>query len=126
MNIVDLHYAGGPLFMSILSIIFLTILFIAGKKIYDLVSNSGKDTSKQMDVSSVLQLGIFAAVFGIFGQCIGLFQAFMAIEEAGDISPAMIFGGLKVSMITTLYGLLIFLISFLIWFGLKQTINSID
>ena len=106
--------------MSILSFIFLTILFIAGRNIYDLVSNSGANPDKQINVSSVLQLGIFAAVFGIFGQCIGLFQAFMAIEEAGDISPAIIFGGLKVSMITTLYGLMIFLISFIIWFGLKQ------
>ena len=69
-------------------------------------------------------MGIFAAVFGIFGQCIGLFQAFMAIEAAGDISPAMIFGGLKVSMITTLYGIFIFLISFLIWFLLKLNVNK--
>ena len=39
-----------------------------------------------------------------------------AIEAAMDISPAIMAGGLKVSMITTLYGILINLLSILIWF----------
>jgi hypothetical protein len=124
MNIVELHSAGGPLFMSILSLTFLIILIYSGIKAYRLFSSPGEISKNAADVSQILQLGIFSAVFGIFGQCIGLFMAFMAIEEAGDISPAMIFGGLKVSMITTLYGLLIFLVSFLIWFGLKQKVVS--
>jgi len=108
--------------MSILSLIFLTNLILSIKMGYELFSKNENTTIASKGISQIMHLGIFAAVFGIFGQCIGLFQAFMAIEEAGDISPAMIFGGLKVSMITTLYGLLIFLVSFLIWAGLKQKV----
>jgi len=55
-------------------------------------------------------------ITGIMGQLIGLLMAFGAIERAGDISPAMVFGGLKISMYTTLYGILIYLLSILIWF----------
>lgn len=60
-------------------------------------------------------IGSFALVTGILGQLIGLYMAFSAIEQAGDISPSLMMGGLKVSMITTLYGILIFLLSLLLW-----------
>ena len=43
-------------------------------------------------------------------------MAFTAIEAAMDISPAIMAGGLKVSLISTLTGLIIYLISIVIWF----------
>lgn len=61
-------------------------------------------------------IGTFALVTGILGQLIGFYQAFNAIEKAGDISPSLMMGGLKVSMITTLYGIIIFLLSLFLWF----------
>ncbi len=64
----------------------------------------------------VKSVGLFIMITGILGQLIGLLEAFKAIERVGDISPAMLAGGLKVSMITTLYGILIYLFSILIWF----------
>ena len=64
----------------------------------------------------VKTIGSFALVTGILGQLIGLYGAFEAIEAAGDVSPGLLAGGLKVSMITNIYGILIFLISLLLWF----------
>jgi biopolymer transport protein ExbB/TolQ len=58
-------------------------------------------------------------ITGILGQLIGLYMAFVAIEQAADISPAIVAGGLKVSMITTLYGVFIYLFSILLWFLLS-------
>jgi len=63
-------------------------------------------------------MGLFTMITGILGQLIGLLLAFRAIEEAADISPAIVAGGLKVSMITTLYGIGIYLLSILLWLGL--------
>jgi len=60
-------------------------------------------------------LGLFTMITGILGQLIGLMMAFSAIERAGDISPALVYGGLKVSMYTTLYGIFIYLLSILFW-----------
>ena len=45
----------------------------------------------------VKSVGLFTMITGILGQLIGLLDAFKAIEQMGDISPAMLAGGLKVS-----------------------------
>ena len=61
-------------------------------------------------------MGSFAFLFGIFYQVIVMIQALNAIEAAGDISMALIAGGLKVSLIVPVYGLILFLITYIIWF----------
>jgi biopolymer transport protein ExbB/TolQ len=64
-------------------------------------------------------------ITGILGQLIGLYSAFRAIEQAGDISPALVFGGIKVSMITTFYGIFIYLLSLLLWFVVSLVLDRI-
>jgi biopolymer transport protein ExbB/TolQ len=88
--------------------------------------------SKKSSLEAVLRrigygksIGLFAMITGILGQLIGFYQAFSAIENAGDISPALVYGGIKVSMITTLYGISIYLISLMIWFSFSVIIERI-
>lgn len=109
---IDLYYQGGPLFMGILSLIFIAMI-IATVLVW-----KGPE-SDFLEPSLVKQIGLFALVFGIFGQLLGLYQAFSAIQEMGSVSPAMLAGGIQVSMITTLYGMVIFLISLGLYAVLK-------
>ena len=60
-------------------------------------------------------IGSFALIFGVFSQLIGLYQAFDVIEEMNGISTALLMGGLKVSMIPTFYGIVIFMLSLILW-----------
>ena len=48
-----------------------------------------------------------APMLGFFGTVVGMVQAFDDIETAGDISPAIVAGGIKVALLTTLAGLLV-------------------
>lgn len=43
---------------------------------------------------------------GFLGTVIGMIQAFDKIQQVGDISPAIVAGGMKVALITTVYGLI--------------------
>ncbi len=112
-----LFLMGGPLFMGILTILLVIMLAVA---IYFLISiGSGEangNESFRHRLSYLKSIGLFTMITGILGQLIGLMAAFKAIERAMDISPAMLAGGLKVSMITTLYGILIYMLSILLWF----------
>ena len=47
---------------------------------------------------------------GFLGTVIGMVQAFDAIEAAGDISPTVVAGGMKVALITTIFGIVAALI----------------
>ena len=71
------------------------------------------------DLKIIIELGLFALFFGIFIQLIALYQVLTILEHASDISPALLMGGLKVSMYTTLYGGYIFAFTAIIWFILK-------
>ena len=43
---------------------------------------------------------------GFLGTVVGLVQSFDSIQAAGDISPALVAGGMKVALLTTLLGLI--------------------
>lgn len=106
---IELFQMGGMLFMSILTIELAAVIFVAIKCFLD----------KTRSVNQIKSFGLLAAVTGIFGQLIGLFSAFEAIQEMGGVSPAMLAGGLKVSMITTMYGIVIYLIAIIASLAIK-------
>jgi biopolymer transport protein ExbB len=47
-----------------------------------------------------------APSFGFLGTVVGMVQAFDDIETAGDISPTVVAGGMKVALLTTIFGLI--------------------
>ena len=51
-----------------------------------------------------------APSLGVLGTVIGMVQAFDDIQAAGDISPTVVAGGMKVALITTIFGIVVALI----------------
>jgi biopolymer transport protein ExbB len=51
-----------------------------------------------------------APMFGFLGTVVGMVEAFDAIEAAGDISPSLVAGGIKVALLTTVFGLIVAII----------------
>ena len=100
----------------------LTILFIGMMAwiIYHFThSYFSKNVSKENALRKIRygrSIGLFAMITGILGQLIGMYEAFSVIEAKGSIAPALVYAGLKVSMIPTLYGILIYLLSIMLWF----------
>ena len=45
-------------------------------------------------------------MLGVMGTVVGMIQAFDSIEAAGDVSPTLVAGGIKVALLTTLAGLI--------------------
>lgn len=70
-------------------------------------------------IGYIKYIGVLTLTVGLFGQILGIYGAFTAMEEAGEVSQAIFFGGMKVSSITTIYGMVIFLICYLSWLILK-------
>lgn len=51
-----------------------------------------------------------APSFGFLGTVVGMVMAFDDIQRAGDMSPTIVAGGMKVALITTVFGLIVALI----------------
>jgi len=120
---------GGPTFMGFLTI--LLIITVAWIIFYFVRAYN----SKQDDTENLLRkmgygklLGLFAMTTGFLGQLIGLTAMFDAIQMANlrgeEIKPVLIWGGVKVTMIVTMYGILIFLFSLMLWFIARLIIDK--
>ena len=64
-----------------------------------------------------------APMFGFLGTVIGMVEAFDAIEAAGDISPSLVAGGIKVALLTTVFGLITAII---LQFFYNYVVSKID
>jgi len=51
-----------------------------------------------------------APMLGFMGTVIGMIQAFDSIQKAGEISPTLVAAGIKVALLTTVFGLVVGLI----------------
>ena len=72
------------------------------------VSYGGVEASKMEQNLSWISLFIaIAPSLGFLGTVIGMIQAFDAIQVAGDMSPNVVAGGMKVALITTVGGLIV-------------------
>ena len=91
---IEIFLQGGVLFMSLISIGLLGVIY--SYWVYD---------------DNIITYGNLSLAVGIFGTLIGLYDAFAAIENMGSVSQGILSGGLKVASTTTLYGLLVYIIS---------------
>ncbi len=66
-----------------------------------------------------------APMMGFFGTVVGMVAAFDAIEAAGDISPSLVAGGIKVALLTTLAGLIVAIILQVFYNYLVSKIDSL-
>ncbi len=64
----------------------------------------------ERNVSWISLFIALAPMLGFMGTVIGMIDAFDAIEAAGDISPSLVAGGIKVALLTTVFGLIVAII----------------
>ena len=65
-----------------------------------------------------------APSLGFMGTVIGMIQAFDKIQQAGDISATVVAGGIKVALLTTLFGLIVAVILQLFYNYILSLIES--
>ena len=96
-SIVNFFVEGGLGGMIIITVLLIALLAAAWKA-----------------PNWVKEIGLAALVAGVFWTVCGLSQAAGVIQTVGDISPAVVWGGVKVMTIPLLYGLVIYFLSLII------------
>ena len=124
-----LYENNGLLFLSILTLALITLFVWA---IYHGLPILRKQTdlllNAKFKIKHLKSIGLFALIVGVLHQLISLYSIYSAIEEAADINMNIVLSALKTSMIPLIYGLIIYLISLLLWIimdlSLKSQINN--
>ncbi len=79
----------------------------------------------EKNVSWISLFIALAPMLGFMGTVIGMIQAFDKIEAAGDMQPSLVAGGIKVALLTTVFGLVVAIILQIFYNYIVAKIDSI-
>lgn len=104
-----------PLAFSLLVVVLLAAwsaarLFRAGAR---------PDLQTRTWMDGILFWGGFAVISGVLGTLVGVVNAAHAIEAAGEVSAPVVWGGMRVALLSSVVGMLILSFAALMWFGLQ-------
>jgi len=100
---------GGALFMSLILICLLTSIYFIVKSVLKIKSNI--ETSKKM-LKHISDSGTLGLALGIMGFLLSLIAAFDAIEGGQvELSGVVLASGLKIALLSPLFGLLTYSVS---------------
>jgi hypothetical protein len=99
---------GGALFMSLILICLLISIYFIVKSILNIKTNI--EISKKM-LKHISDSGTLGLALGVMGAFLGLITAFDALEATGAAEPSIVAGGLKVALLSPLFGLFTFSVS---------------
>ncbi|HEA28835.1 MAG TPA: MotA/TolQ/ExbB proton channel family protein [Leeuwenhoekiella sp.] len=79
----------------------------------------------EKNVSWVSLFIALAPMLGFMGTVLGMIEAFDRIEAAGDMQPSLVAGGIKVALLTTVFGLIVAIILQIFYNYIIAKIDSI-
>ncbi len=99
---------------------FLTVVVLGLWSASRLVGASASPTLRTKAwLDAILFWGGFAVVTGVLGTLIGIIIAAQAIEAVGGVATSLVWGGIKVAMLSSAIGMLILAFAALLWFVLQ-------
>lgn len=107
-TLINRFLEGGALFMSLILICLLISIYFIVKSTLNIKTNN--DISKKM-LKHINDSGILAMILGFLGAFLGLLSAFDILEATGQAAPSIIAGGLKIALLSPIFGLFTFAIS---------------
>ena len=113
---VNFFFSGGSM-MWLFLIIALLILYLSVKKAIQLFGkNELPGPVLENGINAIIFWGSISVILGFFAHYLGVYYAMQAIYRANDISPAIVAYGYSLSLVTILTGLVLFIVSAIIWF----------
>lgn len=104
-----------PLAFSMVAVAALTVWSAA--RLFRPGASADLHTKAWLD--AILFWGGFAVISGVLGTLVGIIIAAQSIEAAGAVRATLVWGGIKVALLSSAFGVLILALAALIWFVLQ-------
>lgn len=115
---IEWFTAGGSFMWLILiaGLVAVTLAADAGRKLY---GGTAAASGLRAEIDGVLFWGGFASVLGLISTLGGVAVMARSLERVGEASPGLIWGGVRVALIPTAFGVIVLAASMLAWYGLR-------
>lgn len=115
---IDWFISGGfPMwFVMGAGLVGLALAVDAARRV---AGDAAEDDGLGAEIDGVLFWGGFASVVGLIGTLGGVAVMARSLERAGEAPASLIWGGLRVALIPTAFGLGVLALSLLAWYGLR-------
>lgn len=115
---IDFVQQGG-LFMWPLLLVAAAVVVLAIRSALRLRAPEAGDVRLETAIDAILFWGAWGVVLGLLGTLGGVYQAAGMISLAREISAPVVWGGIRVALTTTIFGLLVFAVAAVAWFALR-------
>lgn len=109
---------GGPFgWLLLLLLIFIVVLAITR---FTQLNKAAKITAQiNLGIKQILWAGFLSFFVGMLGSIYGIYIASQFVSAASEISPQIVFAGFSAALSTTILGIVILIISMVLWLFLK-------
>lgn len=111
----DMGFIRWPLLFSLIAIV--AIASWSAWSVYR--SGATADLRTKTWIDAILFWGGFSMIAGVLGTVVGVIVAAQSIEQAGEVETTLVWGGIKIAMLTSAFGTLLLAIAALVWFFLQ-------
>lgn len=112
-------FAEGGFFMWFVlgaGLVAIGLAFDACRKVMGDVDDT---RTVRAEIDSVAFWGVFASVLGLIGTLVGVALMARYLEQATGTSASVVWGGFRVALIPTAFGMLVLALCLLAWYGLR-------
>lgn len=95
----------------------------AGRKV---AGGTTEASELRAEIDGVLFWGGFASVVGLIGTLVGVALTARSVELTGGAPADVVWGGIRVALIPTVFGLAVLTLSLLAWYGLRTALRRGD
>ena len=122
---LPLEYMDGGYIMYPLSFCALAVAFLSARAAWRIWGRGDATPGAiRAQVDGILFWGSYAVVVGLLGTVVGIAVSAQAVEAIGEVHTQLVWAGIKVALIPTIFGLLYFLGAALVWFALRYVLRK--
>lgn len=123
-GMIETFRAGGIVMWPLLAIA-IGILVQAARAGIALRSPGQISPADQRRTAGVLFWGCMALVLGLIGTFVGIAHVAAAVQSAGGVSASLAWGGVGVSLIPTIFALMVLFVAGVLWFLLRGALRRV-
>lgn len=114
-----IRMGGVPMYLLMLvAVVVAGIALVSSLRLRDVAA---LDPALEARIDGVLFWGAYAALLGVLGTTVGLFQTGGMIQQAGEASSQLLWSAVRLALTTSIAGLVIFALALIVWYALRSS-----